>query len=321
MNITMRQLEAAIAVAERGNFSRAAEALGTTQPALSLQIRELEEIIGLRLFDRTTRRVEPTRAGQEFVRAIGKVLSDLERAVIKVSEIATRQRGRISIAAPPFLAAVVLPATIAKFHAIHPGIEIVLADVPSDKIVARVVSGEADLGLGTFTTRDPALTSTALSSDSLALFAPVGSPLAGTTPLAWAALSDEPMVMLSRASGIRFLVEHGCESAGFTPKVAFEVGQITTILAMVEAGLGIAALPTYAFAAARNYALITRPLVEPIVKREISLVRSLERSIPPGAEEFSRILARQVQAMTPGPKNWPGRFASSSTPSGETPHG
>jgi DNA-binding transcriptional LysR family regulator len=299
MNITLRQLEAAIAVAERGNFSRAAEALGTTQPALSLQIRELEELIGLRLFDRTTRRVEPTRAGQEFIHAIGKILGDLDLAVARVSEIAHRQRGRISIAAPPLLASVVLPQTIAKFRVIHPGIDIALADLPSDKIVERVIAGAADLGLGTFATRDPALSSTALIADSLALFAAPGDALAGVTPIAWHDLADVALVTLTRESGIRFLVDHGCESAGFQARIAHEVSQIATALALVEAGLGVAVLPTYAFAVARGMKLVARPLVDPVVRREISLVRSLERSIPPGAEEFIRILSRQVQAMVP----------------------
>lgn len=299
MNITVRQLQGVIAVAERGNFSRAAEALGTTQPALSLQIRELEETIGLRLFDRTTRRVEPTRAGQDFIRAIGKILGDLDLAVARVSEIASRRRGRISIAAPPLLASVILPQTIAKFRAIHPGIEIALADLPTDRIVERVIGGEADLGLGTFTTRDPALTSQALISDSLTLFVAPGDSLAGDAPLEWRALRETPLVTLTKESGIRFLVDHGCESAGFAPHIVQEVTQIATVLALVEAGLGAAVLPTYALAVARGMKLVARPLIAPVVKREISLVRSLERSLPPGADDFIRILTRQVQAMIP----------------------
>ncbi len=299
MNITVKQLEAAVTVAERGNFTRAAEVLGTTQPALSLQIRELEEALGLRLFDRTTRRVEPTRAGMEFVRSVKKILGDLDHAVSKTAEIANRQRGRISIAAPPLLAAVVLPATIRQFRAEFPGIDIVLADVSSDKIVERVMTGEADLGLGTFVTREPALTSMPLLKDALTLFYPTGSPFAGEGPIAWGQLKDALHITLSRESGIRFLVDHGCELAGFTARIAHEVTQMSTALALVEAGLGVSILPTYAFAIARQLNVGARPLIDPVLTREISLVRSSERSVPPGADVFSRMLGRQVQLLVP----------------------
>lgn len=299
MNITLKQLEAAVTVAERGNFTRAAEVLGTTQPALSLHIRELEEALGLRLFDRTTRRVEPTRAGQEFVRSIQKILGDLELTMSKTAEIANRQLGRISIAAPPLLAAVVLPGVIRQFRSEFPGIDIVLADVASDKIVENVLAGEADLGLGTFATREPALNSTALMRDSLTLFHAADSEFAGPGPLPWISLQEAPLITLSRASGIRFLIDHGCTLAGFSPRIAHEVTQMSTALALVEAGLGVAILPTYAFAIARQLNVGARTLVEPVLTREISLVRSAERSIPPGTDVFTRILAKNLKTLVP----------------------
>lgn len=297
MNISLKQLEAIVTVADRGNFTRAAAALGTTQPALSLQVRELEDELGLRLFDRTTRRVEPTRAGQEFIIAARKMLGDLRLAVSNVADLANRQRGRISIAAPPLLAAAVLPKVIAAFGKLHPGIEITLWDVASDRIVEKVMSGEADLGLGTFTIREPSLTATTLVRDRLMLFCPEDSPLAQEPPLSWAEVVNQPQITLTRESGLRFLVDHGFELAGHSIKPAFEVSQIGTALAMVEAGLGVAILPAYAGLMAGQRRLATRRLVAPVLSREISIIRSQDRSIQPGADEFCRILSRQVKEL------------------------
>ena len=297
MNISLKQLEAIVTVADRGNFTRAAAALGTTQPALSLQVRELEDELGLRLFDRTTRRVEPTRAGVEFIIAARKMLGDLRLAVSNAADLANRQRGRIAIAAPPLLASAVLPRVIATFGKLHPGIEITVWDVASDRIVEKVMSGEADLGLGTFTLREPSLSATTLVRDRLMLFCPAGSPLAQGAPQSWASVADEPQIMLTRESGLRFLVDHGFELVGRSLKPAFEVSQIGTALAMVEAGLGVAILPAYAGLIAEQRRVVTYALEDPVLTREISIIRSQDRSIQPGADEFCRILARQVQQL------------------------
>ena len=128
MNVTIKQLQAFLAVAELGNFTRAAERLRVAQPALSQHVRELETELALRLFDRTTRRVELTAGGREFRSAATKILAELEHAVRNAHDLAEHKRGRITIAAPPLLAAVILPRAIAEFHARNSGVQIVLVE-------------------------------------------------------------------------------------------------------------------------------------------------------------------------------------------------
>ncbi|WP_379067166.1 LysR family transcriptional regulator [Mesorhizobium sp. UC74_2] len=120
MKITIKQIQQFLAVAELGNFSRASKRLGTAQPALSQAIRDLEDELSVRLFDRTTRRVELTDAGREFQNSTTKVMEELEHAVEGVHMLAERRRGRLRIAAPPLLASVVLPQAIAEFQQSYP---------------------------------------------------------------------------------------------------------------------------------------------------------------------------------------------------------
>lgn len=116
MNVTLRQIHAFLAAADLGNFTRAAERLNMTQPALSLAIRELETELGIRLFDRTTRRVELTQVGAELSHSARKLIDDLELAMRNARDLAERKRGRIVVAAPPLLAAMILPGAIVDYR-------------------------------------------------------------------------------------------------------------------------------------------------------------------------------------------------------------
>src|SRR3954467_6687588 len=115
MNITLRQLYGFKAVADVGTFTAAAQRLKVAQPALSLSIRELETELGVRLFDRTTRRVELTAAGREFLQSTEKLIADLELSIRNVRDLTDRKRGRLTIAAPPLLAAMIVPPAIADY--------------------------------------------------------------------------------------------------------------------------------------------------------------------------------------------------------------
>lgn len=299
MKITIKQIESFLAVADLGNFSRAAERLNTAQPALSQSIKDLEAELAVRLFDRTTRRVELTDAGREFRHSAAKVLEELEHAVEGVHELAERRRGRLRIAAPPLLAAVVLPQAIADFQKRYPGIAVQLADVGTEQIVESVRSGKADCGLGTFSPAEEGIERLPLVRDSLMLFCDQRSPFNGAVSVPWRELEDQPMITLTRDSGIRLLVEVGFETAELALKPVYEVTQITTAIALVEAGLGVAVLPTYALAAARYRKVVGKPLIEPNISREVVMIHATGRSISPAVSAFAAVVRRYAQQLTP----------------------
>lgn len=298
MNITIRQIQSFLQVAALGSFTRAAEKMHTMQPALSQQVRDLETELGIRLFDRTTRRVELTEGGIEFRNIAAKIIEDLEAAARNAHELAERKRGRVVVAAPPLLAAVIVPPAIADFRENYPGLEVRLMDARTDQIVEYVRSGQVDCGIGTFHVGEAGISSTLLARDSLMVFCPADHVLAQRTTVDWRALDGLPLVTLTRDSGIRLLVEVGYEAAQIRLVPAYEVGQITTALAMVEAGLGIAVLPAYAWAGARALRISAVSLL-PRITRDIVLITRADRSISPALSAFVRFLRKYTSISAP----------------------
>lgn len=298
MAITLRQIQAFLAVAEQGTFTKAAERLHMAQPALSQLVRELERELGIRVLDRTTRRVELTEGGREFHGAAVKILNDLDTAVENANGLAERRRGRIVVAAPPLLAAVILPPAMSALRELHPGLQVAIFDARNDLVVEAVRFGKADCGLGTFSALEDNIERQPLARDSLMLFCRRGSAFAGRSSVAWRDLADEDLVALTRDSGIRLLVEVGYERAQIALKPSYEVSQITTALALVRAGLGIAVLPTYARAVAPA-TVVARPLVEPAITRDIVMIRPSGRSVSPALSTFEALLRRFVRQLLP----------------------
>jgi len=297
MNITLRQIQAFKTVAEFGSFTRAAERLKVAQPALSLSIRELERELNLRLFDRTTRRVELTGAGREFLQSADKLLADLDRAIRDARDLSERKRGRIVVAAPPLLAAMIVPAAIAEYNAAFPGIDVGLIDARNDQILDRLRAGEVDLAIGTFDERADGIRREVLAQDAFSLFCAPSSPLARKRRIRWTDLNDQKLIMLTRDSSIRLLTERTLAQAGHDAgKPLYEVSQMTTAVMLTEAGIGVTVLPAYAWSFARGRDVVSRPMADPVVTRDIHLIQPEGRSLSPAAEGFARTLRKHTRA-------------------------
>lgn len=296
MSVSVRQLQAFVAVATRGSFTAAATQLKVAQPALSQLIKELEAELGLRLFDRTTRRVELTEAGKEFVGAATRLLADFDGAILQAKGLASRQRGRVTVASPPLLSAALLPRVIVEMQRSLPGIEIVVLDASSDAIIDAVRKGEAICGIGTFVDLEVDIERRVIGRDTLMVFCAEGHRFAGQEAVRWPALGGEQLVALDSRSGIRRLVEAAFELADLELKPAFEVRQIYTALAFAEAGLGVAVLPAYARAVVSGRAIQARPLIDPAVARDIVLVRQAARAPSPALVAFENVLRASFQA-------------------------
>ncbi|ADZ70288.1 LysR family transcriptional regulator [Polymorphum gilvum] len=295
MRPSLRQIEAFLAVAEHGSFSRAAERIGSTQPALSQAVRDLEAALALRLFDRTTRRVDLTEAGRLLQERVAKGLEELDNAFLHARDLARLRRGHLRVAAPPLLAATVLPQALAGFLAAHAELTCALADVGTEEIVARVRSGQADLGIGTFQPGEPDLELRPILRDEMMLFCGCDEAPART----WRDLEHRPVITLTRASSLRLVTELGFETAGLALRPTHEVNQIATALALVEAGFGVAVLPGYARAAMRGMAVRAAPLREPSISREIMLLQARDRPPGPAAAAFAEYLARTLPRLSP----------------------
>jgi DNA-binding transcriptional LysR family regulator len=300
VSVTFRQLSALLAVAETRNFTRAAERLRMAQPMVSSLIRDLETELGFRLFDRSTRRVELTEAAAEFLQDARRLTGDMDGAIRRARDVATRRRGRITVGAPPLLAAALLPQVISAFSQSSPGVTVTVVDRPISAIYRLLREGEINLAVGTFLGNEDGIARIPLVSYLFALLCRADHPLAGNMRPRWSDLAGVPLVALRRGNGIREQLERGYAAAGLDAEPAFELDQLTTIVAMVEAGFGITVLPLYAIKALSTPSLVARPLVDPPVTREIDVAHRDDRSLSPAAEDFVRLLkigAVQLQSQ------------------------
>lgn len=293
VKITLRQLQCLKAVVEHGNFSRAAERLGTSQPALSLAVREMEDALGLRLFDRTTRRVTLTDAGRIFWTAAVAGLSEIERGIADLENLAALREGSVTLVATPLLAATLLPTVVDRVRRAHPGLQLRIGDEGTDRILALVRHGRADLGLGTFRAGEEGIRSTQMLTDDLMAFAGSAHWLADRVQVGWRDLGACRIAAMAPESGLRSLADAQFDRLGLRVVPAVEVHQVYTAIGLVAATDLVAILPAYARTAIHGRAVRAVPLVDPVVRREVAMIRRSEGTPSPAALAVMQI-AREV---------------------------
>jgi DNA-binding transcriptional LysR family regulator len=235
----LRQLEYFVAVARHRHFTRAAEALYVTQPALSQQIRRLEAELGLQLLARTPQGVEITPAGQDLLLRAEAILGDVAAARTAMDEHAGAERGSVRVAAAAG-EALRLPAELAAFHREHPGIRIALRQGSPREVTELVRRGAADLAVLALDAPPEGLDATPLAPEALKLIA---APGALEATVAIAELRELPLILAERGTALRDVVNRACEAAGFGPIPPFEVGDPVTARFLAAAGLGVSVVP------------------------------------------------------------------------------
>jgi len=294
-DLSARQLRAFLTLADLCHFTKAAQACHLSQPAFSTLIRSLEESMGTRLFDRSTRRVTLTPEGRLFEPSARTLLADMGRALRNISDHAELRRGRVHVAALPSLSAGWLPRIIGQFHACHPNVELQLSDVLSDRCIELVRSGQADFALASRGTRptDPAeLHAQALCSDTFHLVCPKGHPLLDERRLTLKKLAPWPFIHLARHSSVRQAVEAALHPQ--TMRTLLEVEQLATVTGMIEAGLGISIVPTFTLYQFEKHDLAIRPISVPGLKRQIHIVRRRESPLSVAAQQLYGLVVEHL---------------------------
>lgn len=290
ISLNLRHLEAFAAIVSAGNFTRAARVLHVSQPALTVQIRELEQTLGVRLLDRNTRTVKLTRIGQQLSPVVERILRDVEGVVHNARDMAAGIRGTVSVAALPSGCAMILPRIIAKFREQHPGITVSLKDVTTERVLAMVRNEEVDFGIGSFADSDPTIQVTPLFTDHMRVVIRQRSPLARKRVLKLKDLVKSPLILMAPLTSVRTIVDRAFESIGHMPAPAYEVTYMSSAVGMVRAGLGIAFLPSAALEMSGLSGLTSRAVDHPGLARRIVAVQRAGRQLSPAAAKFLDVL-------------------------------
>lgn len=288
-------MRAFVALARTGNFTLAAQALHVTQSALSGLIKELEQTLDARVVDRSTRRIGLTDIGRELLPLFSQIIDDLDGALANVADHTRLKKGVVRIAAPQLMACTLLPPSIAAYRAQHPEIVVRLADTEVEGVITRVLSGEADVGIGPERTPAPPLLARELFSMPFALVFPHQHPLATLERVTWQDAAAYPFISLQGQFTELLLDAVQPSRTGIALTPAHEVTFMTTALAMVSAGLGITVCLPYAAPLATLYGLTMRPLDAPTLQRRFFVYTRPGRSLSPAAESYVEFLFAYVK--------------------------
>ncbi|WP_386082919.1 LysR family transcriptional regulator [Vreelandella sp. F11] len=281
MNPSIQQLRVFVAVAHSRSLAEASERIHLSQPAISIALRKLEESVGGALFARTTRQLALTPEGEAFLPVAVRLLNDWNEAFEDLNDQFSKQRGKVTIAALPTLAAGLFPRVIKRFHEAYPRINLSLHDVLAEQINQMVREGRADLGLSVPPSDADDLTFEPVLEDSYVAVCPSGHPLLAQSTVAWRELAEYPFIGINRLSSSRQDIDRIMQSVGERLDILCDARQIATVGRMVAAGLGISVLPSLSFRQIAADGIEHRPLVEPTIRRELGII--LSRRHPPSA--------------------------------------
>jgi DNA-binding transcriptional LysR family regulator len=293
----LNDLQAFRAVVEHTSFRKAADTLRITQPALSRRVDKLETALGVRLFERTTRKVSLTTVGRAFLPQVERILDDLDLALMSVGNSAELRAGSVTIACVPSAAYYFMPTVIRTFHQRYARVRVKVLDVSANEVNGAVAMGEADFGL-TFTGNlSPEVDFEPLLQEHYVVACRRDHPLASHAHVTWAELYEHDYIALDRTSGNRLVLDQALKHLPVPKPSLCETRHVTTMIGMVEAGLGVAAVPSIALPLGGHPILMGVPLIEPEVVRTVGLITRRGRTLTPAALELHRLVQQMPQRL------------------------
>jgi DNA-binding transcriptional LysR family regulator len=290
MNFDLADLRAFVALAELESFRAAAEALHLSQPALSRRIDKLEGALGVRLFDRTTRSVNLTTVGRDFSRKARDLLDELENALLGIRDVAATRTGEVTVACVPSAVHYFLPSVVKEYHERYPKIRVRFVDEGANEVLSTVIRGEADFGLNFIGTQEPDIEFEPILKEPFVAACHRDHPIARKRKITWAELNEHEYMTVAKSSGNRLLIDLALTDIPARPRWFYEVRHVSTLVGLVEAGLGVAAVPRLAMPPGDHPALVSIPLIEPAITRTVGLIRRRGRSLSPAAQQLYDLL-------------------------------
>ena len=299
MTPALADLRAFVTVANQQSFAGAAKTLHLSQPALSRRISKLEDQLGVRLFDRTTRSVALTLLGRRFLQEIGGLVAELDRSVSDLRDVAQLEAGDVTVGCVFSAVHHFLPAVIRSFREKHPRVLVRIIEEGADEVLASVQQGEADFGLNYIGMQDPDVEFSPLLKEPYVLVCRSDHALARRRSVRWEELADWDQVRVSHASRNRLFIDQALADLPPLPRPVCEVRHVSTLIGLVDAGLGVAVVPRLTVPP-RPATVVGVPLVSPAISRTVGVIRRRGRSLSPAAEAFESLLTQASRRLVKG---------------------
>jgi LysR family carnitine catabolism transcriptional activator len=302
-NISTRLLYAFVALDELKHFTRAAERCHTSQSAFSVMIQKLESTVGTKLFERDTRNVTLTPEGDLFAEVARSLIAEIESAFDDMSDYVARRRGRVSIAALPSLAANGLPAVIAEYKKLYPGVTVTLHDALSDQCLSLLRQKKVDLVLTAPGANMLEFETRTLCGDPFYVVCRRDHPLATKRLVRARDLAQHEIIHLAKSSSVRQHVDILLRDVA-TVHSGFEVEHLATVAGLVENGLGISVVPELTLFQFRQLDLVAIPLEAADFMRPILFVKRKDQALSIAMQAMLDLIEQRI-----GPTGTPGPFS------------
>lgn len=290
----VRHIRGFLAVARLGSFTRASIQLHVSQPALTVQLQQLESSLGVKLLDRNKRKVALTQAGEELLIPLECVLNDIESVMSSTRDVSRLNSAIVTVAAVPSVAASLLPYALRDFCRAYPTVSVHLKD-STGNLAELVKQGEVDFGVGGPFQQDSSINTETLYREPICMFAPKEHPLAGKPTITLRELVTHPLILPQRNSDLRDILEPVLQQRGLSLEQCHETSHLGTTVGMVNAGLGIAILPLRAIDCFHSTNVRCIRIVKPKMERRVVIATKIGRSLPPAAEKLIKILRQNVR--------------------------
>jgi DNA-binding transcriptional LysR family regulator len=291
MDTTLAQLHTLETVARLASFSRAAEALSRTQPAISLQVRELERQMGQELLDRSGGRPRATAAGEVLIAASRRAFRELELARSEILALRGETEGELRLGAPETAALYYLPRVLERLKERHPGVLVRLAMGDNDRLAASVLSGELDAALATLPVASRRLEATPAFSDRGVVIAPPRAPWLGRRRISVEELCRHPLVLYGRTDAIRRRLDAFFRKHSVRPRVAIEIARQDAIKKFVAAGFGLSIVSSLAAVAEERAGELVVLRLVPALARTVGVIRRPRHAATPALAAFLAVVA------------------------------
>lgn len=283
VRINFKLLNTFLAVAENVSFRKASEQTHLSLPAVSMQIKQLEEQLGVGLFHRTTRRVELTREGERLMISARKAMAELDGTLARIQQAANVQQGHLAIACVPTVAGTRLPALMIAFARCFPGISVRVRELSQPGLLEAVRKREVDFGIGPQPERLGELKFQGVFEDPYMALLPAAHPAAAKATVSLRELAQMPLLTMGASQFHRQLMQ-AFDEEGLKPELNYEFTNVSTAVAMAEAGLGVSIMPSVGVP--RQTVLKSLKIVRPALSRTIGIVTIRGHALSPSASRF-----------------------------------